>query len=51
MAKGKKRDDAAQDKALVRAGVGQHESAMHKGKGKTKLKLGGRKGGGGGRGY
>lgn len=32
--------DSKQDKALVRQGVGQHESAMHKGKAKTKLKLG-----------
>ena len=39
MAKNSK-SDLKQDKALVKAGVGQHEAAMHKGKGKTKLKLG-----------
>lgn len=34
------KSDAKSDKKMVKAGVGQHESNMHKGKGKTKLKLG-----------
>lgn len=34
------KSDSQQDKALVRSGVRQHESAMHKGKAPTKLKLG-----------
>lgn len=38
--KGKKRGDVSQDKKMVTKGVHQHESAMHKGKPKTKLKLG-----------
>ncbi len=40
--KGKKdgSSDVKQGKAMVTAGVHQHETAMHKGKGKTKLKLG-----------
>ena len=32
--------DTKKDAKMVRKGVGQHESAMHPGKGKTKLKLG-----------
>lgn len=36
----KPKSDAAQDKALVRRGVAQHETALHRGKPKTKLKLG-----------
>lgn len=43
--------DRAQDKKMVKAGVGQHESKMHPGKAKTKLKLGGKGKGGGGGGY
>lgn len=35
-----KNGDKKQDASMVRRGVGQHESAMHKGKPKTKLKLG-----------
>lgn len=34
------RNDKAQDRQIVKRGVGQHESNMHKGKPKTKLKLG-----------
>jgi hypothetical protein len=37
------RSDAAQDKRLVQKGVRQHEAALHKGKPKTKLKLGDKK--------
>ena len=45
MAKGKSKpqtnsSDAKSDARMVKAGVGQHESNMHKGKPKTKLKLG-----------
>lgn len=43
MAKSVKRGDEKQDKAMVRAGVGQHEEKMHPGKEKTKLKLGRKK--------
>lgn len=34
------RGDKKQDKQMVKSGVHQHESNMHKGKPKTKLKLG-----------
>ena len=34
--------DAAQDRILIRRGVHQHETALHRGKPKTKLKLGGK---------
>lgn len=32
-------DDVAQDKAIVKKGVAQHESKLHKGEPKTELKL------------
>ncbi len=32
--------DKKADAKMVKSGIGQHESAMHKGKPKTKLKLG-----------
>jgi hypothetical protein len=35
------KDDMKQDKAMVRKAVHKHESAMHKGKPKTKLAKGG----------
>jgi hypothetical protein len=38
------RSDTAQDRAIVTRGVHQHEANLHKGKAKTKLKLGGKKG-------
>lgn len=33
------KNDTRQDAKMVKAGVGQHEAALHKGKPKTKLKL------------
>ncbi len=33
------KSDAKQDAAMVKSGISQHESAMHKGTPKTKLKL------------
>ena len=41
MAKGKGASDRSQDTKMVRSGVHQHESALHKGEKKTQLKLGG----------
>jgi hypothetical protein len=43
-AKPSTRSDTAQDRAIVTRGVHQHEANLHKGKPKTKLKLGGKKG-------
>jgi hypothetical protein len=40
MAKSVPKNDIKQDMTMVKRGVGQHETAMHKGKKKTKLKLG-----------
>lgn len=37
----KKHSDAAMDKPLIRTAVHKHESAMHPGKPKTKLAVGG----------
>ena len=34
-----KKSDMSQDKAMVQKAMGQHDSQMHKGKGKTELKL------------
>ncbi len=39
MAMGKDKSDLAQDKAMIRKGIGQHEAAKHKGSPKTSLKL------------
>ncbi len=38
--KSSSKNDTKQDAKMVKKGVGQHESNMHKGKEKTKLKLG-----------
>ena len=43
MAKSKPaKSDAVQDRRMISRGVHQHEAALHKGKPKTKLKLGGK---------
>ena len=39
MLKAKDKSDMAQDKAMIRKGIGQHEAAKHKGSPKTALKL------------
>lgn len=39
MAKENGKSDLAQDKAMIRKGVGQHEAARHKGQPKTTLNL------------
>ena len=39
MPKENSKSDMAQDKAMLRKGIGQHEAAKHKGSPKTALKL------------